>query len=189
MKCSAIYRNIAHSTVTVTVSEHEVTASPPASPPASQWLRWLHRIEDGLLALILFIMVILASSQVIMRNLFESGFPWGESLLRLLVLWLGLMGAMVATRLDKHITVDALLRVLTPGMQRIMRIATKLATAVICGLLAYHSARLVGIDYEYQNMVFGNVPAWIGDLILPVAFSVMAMRLVVQAFLLVRQRA
>ena len=66
----------------------------------------------------LFAMVLLASSQVIMRNFLDSGFSWGDPLLRLLVLWLGLMGAMVATRLDRHITVDALLRVLTPGLQR-----------------------------------------------------------------------
>jgi len=159
-----------------------------ASPPAPLWLRWLHNIEDGLLGLVLFTMVALASSQVIMRNLFDSGFSWGDPLLRLLVLWLGLMGAMVATRLDRHITVDALLRVLTPALQRVARILTKLATAAVCALLAWHSARLVAIDYEFQSLVIGSVPAWIGDLILPIAFSVMTLRLVIQAFMLFRPR-
>ena len=164
------------------MSEDEKTAS----PPAPLWVRWLHNIEDGLLALILFTMVILASSQVIMRNVFDSGFSWGDPLLRLLVLWLGLMGAMVATRLDRHITVDALLRLLNPALQRIASILTKLATAAVCALLAYHSARLVAIDYEYQSLVIGSVPAWIGDLILPIAFSVMTLRLVLQAIMLFR---
>ena len=158
------------------------------SSPASQWLRWLHNIEDGLLALILFAMVLLASSQVIMRNVFDSGFSWGDPLLRLLVLWLGLMGAMVATRIDRHITVDALLRVLPPGLQRSTRILTKLATALVCALLAYHSARLVALDYEYQDMLLAHVPAWVGDLILPFAFSVMALRLVFQAIMAFRGR-
>jgi TRAP-type C4-dicarboxylate transport system permease small subunit len=167
------------------VSEDDKTAS----PPAPLWLRWLHNIEDGLLGLILFTMVALASSQVIMRNLFDSGFSWGDPLLRLLVLWLGLMGAMVATRLDRHITVDALLRVLTPALQRIARILTKLATAAVCTLLAWHSARLVAMDYEYQTLMIGNVPAWIGDLILPIAFSVMTLRLVIQAVVLFRRRS
>jgi C4-dicarboxylate transporter DctQ subunit len=166
------------------VSEDDKTAS----PPAPLWLRWLHNIEDGLLGLVLFTMVLLASSQVIMRNLFDSGFSWGDPLLRLLVLWLGLMGAMVATRLDRHITVDALLRVLTPGLQRIARILTKLATAMVCGLLAWHSARLVALDYEFQSLVIGSVPAWVGDLILPIAFAVMMLRLVLQAIMLFRGR-
>ena len=166
------------------MSEDENTAS----SPAPLWVRWLHNIEDGLLALILFTMVVLASSQVIMRNFFDSGFSWSDPLLRLLVLWLGLMGAMVATRLDRHITVDALLRILNPGLQRIARILTKLATAAVCALLAYHSVRMTAIDYEYQTLVIGAVPAWIGDLILPIAFAVMTLRLVLQTIMLVRGR-
>ena len=158
------------------------------SPPAAPWLRWLHNIEDGLLALMLFAMVLLASSQVVMRNLFDSGIAWGDPLLRLLVLWLGLMGAMVATRVDRHITMDALLRVLPPGLQHSARIVTKLATAMVCALLAYHSARLVAMDYEYQDILFANVPAWIGDLILPFAFCVMTLRLLFQAIMAFRGR-
>lgn len=168
----------------MTVSEQRENVS----PPASRWLRWLHNIEDGLLALILFAMVLLASSQVIMRNFLDSGFSWGDPLLRLLVLWLGLMGAMVATRLDRHITVDALLRVLTPPLQRGARIVTKLATAMVCALLTYHSARLVAMDYEYQDILFADVPAWIGDLILPFAFGVMTLRLLFQAIMAFRGR-
>ncbi len=163
----------------MTVSEHGKSTS----PHASNWLRWLHNIEDGLLALVLLTMVLLASSQVIMRNFLDSGFSWGDPLLRLLVLWLGLMGAMVATRLDRHITVDALLRVLPPGLQRASRVLTRLATALVCALLAWHSVRLVALDYEYQDVLFANIPAWVGDLILPFAFSVMTLRLVFQAIM------
>lgn len=163
----------------MTVSEHGKSTS----PHASNWLRWLHNIEDGLLALVLLTMVLLASSQVIMRNFLDSGFSWGDPLLRLLVLWLGLMGAMVATRLDRHITVDALLRVLPPGLQRASRVLTRLATALVCALLAWHSVRLVALDYEYQDVLFANIPAWVGDLILPFAFSVMTLRLLFQAIM------
>lgn len=156
--------------------------------PASRWLDWLYNLEDALLALILLSMVLLASSQVIMRNLFDSGFTWGDPLLRLLVLWLGLMGAMVATRLDKHITVDALLRVLSPGLQRASRIFTKLATALVCGILTWQAVRLVAIDYEYQDRVINHLPVWVGDLILPVAFGVMTLRLLLQAAMLFKGR-
>lgn len=137
----------------------------------------------------LFTMVVLASSQVIMRNFLDSGFSWGDPLLRLLVLWLALMGAMVATRLERHITVDALQRILSPDLQRAARLLTKVATAMVCALLAWHSARLIALDYEYQDMLTEHVPAWIGDLILPVAFSVMTLRLVYQAIMVLREPA
>jgi TRAP-type C4-dicarboxylate transport system permease small subunit len=135
------------------------------------------------LCLILATMVILASSQIILRNLFDYGFTWGEPLLQQLVLWLGLMGAMIATRLDKHIVVDALLRILPPSGQRITAVGIKLGTSIVCGLLAYHSARMVIMDYEYQSMVFASTPAWIAESIMPIAFSVMSLRFLLQAIM------
>jgi len=165
-----------------------VTESQPAARTAYRWLTWLHTVEDTLLGLILLTMVVLASSQVIMRNVFDSGFSWGDPLLRLLVLWLGLMGAMVATRMDNHITVDALLRILPPALKKLARIFTKLATALVCGILAWQAARLVAIDYEYQDMVIEHLPVWVGDLILPIAFAIMTLRLLLQAGMIVRIR-
>jgi TRAP-type C4-dicarboxylate transport system permease small subunit len=162
---------------------------PAAVTPASRWLLWLHRIEDGLLALMLLAMVLLASSQVVLRNLFDSGFSWGDPLLRLLVLWLGLMGAMVATRLDRHIAVDALLRILSPRLQRLTRSFTHLATAAVCAVLAWQAVRMVMLDYEYQEMILTHVPLWVADLILPIAFGVMTLRLLYQAVMLVRTPA
>ncbi|HIA08341.1 MAG TPA: TRAP transporter small permease subunit, partial [Chromatiaceae bacterium] len=75
----------------------------------------LHRVEDGMLATLLFLMVTLAFSQIVLRNLFDSGFIWGEPVLRVLVMWLGLGGALVATRENNHISVDAVLRLLGPS--------------------------------------------------------------------------
>ncbi len=68
----------------------------------------LHRAEDGLLALLLAVMIVLAGTQILMRNLFDSGFVWIDPLLRVLVLWFGLIGATVATRHNKHIRIDLL---------------------------------------------------------------------------------
>ena len=167
-----------------------MTVSEPrsAATPVHHWIGWLNTLEDALLGLVLLAMVLLASSQVIMRNMFDSGFTWGDPLLRLLVLWLGLMGAMVATRLDKHITVDALLRILPPGLQHISRIFTKLATALVCGILAWQGARLVALDYEFQDTIINGFPMWISELILPIAFSIITLRLLLQAVTLMRNR-
>ena len=73
-----------------------------------RWIDRLHRAEDGLLALLLSVMIVLAGTQILMRNLFDSGFVWIDPLLRVGVLWLGLIGATVATRNNKHIRIDLL---------------------------------------------------------------------------------
>ncbi len=74
------------------------------------WIKRLHRAEDALLVLLLSTMIVLASTQILLRNLFDSGFVWIDPLLRVLVLWLGLIGATVATRNNRHIRIDLLTR-------------------------------------------------------------------------------
>jgi tripartite ATP-independent transporter DctM subunit len=70
------------------------------------WINRLHRAEDALLVVLLSTMIVLAGTQIILRNFLDSGFVWIDPLLRVLVLWLGLLGASVTCRagqrLDLH---------------------------------------------------------------------------------------
>ncbi len=66
----------------------------------------LGRLEDALLVALLGVLLLLASTQILLRNLFDAGLTWADPLLRVLVLWLGLLGAMIASRSGKHITLD-----------------------------------------------------------------------------------
>ena len=74
------------------------------------WKQRLHRFEDALLVILLSAMIALAGTQILLRNLLDTGFVWIDPMLRVLVLWLGLIGATVATRNDKHIQIDVLTR-------------------------------------------------------------------------------
>jgi TRAP-type C4-dicarboxylate transport system permease small subunit len=63
----------------------------------------VYRIEDGILAAVLTLMIALAVVQILLRNFFGAGFIWGDVLVRVLVLWIGLIGAMIAYRCnDRH---------------------------------------------------------------------------------------
>ena len=69
-------------------------------------LSGIYRLEENLLSLLLLAMIIIACLQILLRSLFSSGLPWADPLLRYLVLWSGLFGAVVATRMSKHIAID-----------------------------------------------------------------------------------
>ncbi len=99
----------------------------------------LHNIEDSLLVIILLAMVTLAFSQIVMRNLFGSGTIWLDPLLRVLVLWVGLLGALVATRQDKQISVDVLTRILPEKLKIISNIITRSFAAIVSAIIAWHS--------------------------------------------------
>ncbi|HIL83344.1 MAG TPA: TRAP transporter small permease subunit, partial [Pseudomonadales bacterium] len=93
-----------------------------------------HRLEDGALVLALVSMLVMALTQILLRNLFDSGFLWAESFLRILVLWVAILGAMVATRDRNHISIDLLSRLLPAGYFVPLQIVSLLFAAVLCAV-------------------------------------------------------
>ena len=73
---------------------------------------WVSKIEGFLLSIFLMGMIFLAFLQVVMRNLFNAGIPWADTVVRLLVLWVGFLGAVLATKLEQHLTVEVLAKYL-----------------------------------------------------------------------------
>ncbi len=143
----------------------------------------LYKLESGLLALILFLLIVLAAYQVVARNFFDTGLLWGDGFVRVAVLWVTLIGAMVASRTDDHIRMDVVSRYLPEGLRHFGQRLTALFTAIVCGLFAWHS--LVFIQYEYEDgtLAFGAIPAWVCELIMPIGFAIMALRYIVHMIL------
>jgi TRAP-type C4-dicarboxylate transport system permease small subunit len=137
--------------------------------------------ENALLVIILGSMILLAATQIILRNFFDFGFIWSDELLRMLVLWLAVAGAVAASRKDRHISIALLDRFLPPPMLRLSNIILDLFTASVCGLIAWHGAAFVRDGYAYGDTLLGNVPAWIPQLILPVGFALISWRYLVFA--------
>jgi len=86
-------------------------------------LRWLDRIENGLIAVLVLAMVLLAGAQILLRNLFDSGIEWADPLLRALVLWTAMLGALAAARDDKHIGLDLVTHFVHSRTKRVFRFA------------------------------------------------------------------
>jgi TRAP-type C4-dicarboxylate transport system permease small subunit len=132
--------------------------------------------EDALLLVILIGMILLAGTQIFLRNFLDTGLFWGDEMLRLLVLWLTIAGGLAASRMDKHISIAVLDRFLPVGVQSVTKIVIDLFTASVCGLFAWHSGRFVMGSYEYGDMLMRHIPAWTLQIILPVGFALMAYR-------------
>jgi TRAP-type C4-dicarboxylate transport system permease small subunit len=139
-------------------------------------LKGLHLAEDILLMLLLGGLVALASAQILMRNLLDAGMPWADPLMRLLVLWLALAGALAATRENKHIRIDLLSRFLPQWLASWTERLTSAFTAMVCALLAWHGVRLVWFEYQDGTIIAPGVPAWFAESIIPLGFGLMALR-------------
>ncbi len=148
--------------------------------PISRIFDVLRKIEDGVLVFLLLLMIGIA--QIVLRNLFESGIFWGDTLVRVLVLWIGLVGAMIAGRDGKHINIDVITRYLPKKFARMTNCIVELFTAVICGVVAWHGVKFVQMEYESGGIAFAKVPAWLCEAIIPFAFVVLAARYLILSF-------
>jgi len=132
--------------------------------------------EDAVLVLVLTGMILLAAGQIVMRNFFSIGVIWGDELLRMLVLWIAVAGAVAASRNDKHINIAILDRFLPGRLKLVVKVVIHLFTAGICGLVTWHSVQFVRMSHEFGDVLLGSVPAWMLQSILPIGFGLICYR-------------
>lgn len=136
----------------------------------------IHRIEEIFLVILVIALLVLTCGQIILRNMFSITFLGTENIVRHLVLWIGLFGALLSTRLDKHIRIDALLRLMPIRVRALVLACADILTAMICGLLSFIAWRFVSDEREYGGTAFFDVPAWLAQLCFPLVFGLMALR-------------
>jgi TRAP-type C4-dicarboxylate transport system permease small subunit len=136
----------------------------------------LRKLEDATLVTLLLFTILFAVSQILLRNLFHTSIPWGDNLLRIAVLWLGLIGAMIASRERRHIKIDILSRFLPPRRRLQLHRLTHLVTALICIIVTWYSIGFVWMEYEQGYRLFDVLPVWITEVIIPFAFGLMGLR-------------
>ena len=139
-------------------------------------LRGLHRLEDGLIVAVLLFMVLFAVAQIVLRNFFGYSVVWVEPLLQNAVLWIGLLGAMIASRNDEHIRIDVASTLLPKKYHPFLTSFVDLVTAFICLGVAWYSVGFVIEEFRYAGPAFAQVPSWLLQAIIPLGFSVMALR-------------
>lgn len=137
---------------------------------------FLYRVENSILVVLLLSMLAMAVLQIFLRNLFEGGIIWGDILVRILVLWLGLVGAMVASRKGNHISIDIVSRYLPKRGRDVVNSSMEFFTAAVCSIAAFYTLRFVKIEFEDGGMAFAQVPIWVCEAIIPIAFIVIALR-------------
>lgn len=151
------------------------------TPTCKQWLHFIETLEDGIVVLLFAAIASISLLQIILRNFFDTGFSWATPMLGVLLLWLTLSGAVVAVRKDRHISINILAHNLPPLAECLSYAITKCFTAFVCAVIAYYGALFVLMDFKLGNTLFADVPAWACELIIPISFSLLAVRFFIAA--------
>jgi len=140
--------------------------------------RALVRFEDLIASFALLVMVVLPLSEIVARKAFGRGIPASGPIVQHLTLWVGFLGAAIAAR-DGKLLALATGTFIPPGRWR--RGADILAAAFgACAatLLAWGGYRMAAAEREVGTNIGAGIPTWIAQAVLPIAFALIAVRLV-----------
>ena len=124
-------------------------------------------------------MTLLTVVQVVLRYVFATGFVWSLEVTTYTFAWLVLIGMSYGVRTEAHIAVDLLTSRLTPSGARATAAVALAAGLAYCALMIYGSGQFID-----RLMTLGTnardipVPRWVLTGIMPVAFLLLALRLV-----------
>ena len=148
----------------------------------------ISRLEDSLLIGLVAGLLLVAVAQIILRNAFGEGLLWAEPAMRIAVLWIAMIGGMVACREGGHIKINLFDVYVQSGARRLLASFAYLGACHTCAALAYASWLFVGYERMDGMSTFLNLPAWWFESILPVGFTVMALRFLKDAVMGERAR-
>jgi TRAP-type C4-dicarboxylate transport system permease small subunit len=134
------------------------------------------KVVSAILISLLAVMLLMGFTQVVLRNFFSTGILWADVLLRHVVLWVAFLGAIVATGERRHITIDALTKVLSERGRKIAGIVTGIASVIVSYYLTNASYRFLIDEMEFGGTLILDIPIWIFQLIIPLGFGLMMLR-------------
>lgn len=163
--------------------ENRSDASGPVQPaPAGEgWRRWLRDVENLLVSLSLAALVLLPLGEILLRKLLQTGLSGATAFQQHLTLLIGLLGGALAARDRRLLALSTLLNVLKGQWQVLARVFSSAFAAGISVFLCVAAAQLVQAEKAAGKILAYGIPVWTIQLVMPLGFGVIALRLLWRA--------
>jgi len=143
--------------------------------------RWLARITGWLIVFLLSLMILMAFGQVVLRNFFHTSIEWGDVFLRHLVLWIGFLGAIIATGEGRHLKIEFINKLAAERYRKVIYVLTNLFGALVCCFLMLAAVNFVRSEAEAGDILILNLPTTYFIIIIPIGYGIVAFRFVVRS--------
>lgn len=128
----------------------------------------------------LILLLSLSLLQVILRNVFDTGFADIDIISRHLVLFITFMGAALVSEGNKHIKIDCVTALINEDIKHKLKIPLLFISALICTIFFWHSY-LFWLE-EYRYAPDNEQLALYLSLILPVGFFILSLHFFLLTF-------
>lgn len=158
-----------------------VASSASLSAPGPALARGFGHAENFTAALALLLMAGLPVLELVLRTFFATGITGAAEYVQHLTLWVGFLGAAIAARERRHLSLSQGVRIVPERFAGAARVASALVSVAVAGGLTWASYRFVSFEMESAARVGALIPVWMVEAVLPLAFALITLRFIGQA--------
>jgi tripartite ATP-independent transporter DctM subunit len=126
-------------------------------------------------------MAVLPLLEIAWRAIFKFGIPGSGPYVQHLTLWVGFLGAAIAAREGQLLALATGTFIPEGRARRVTEVIAAAVAAAVAALLFRASLGMVLIERQAGSMIAAGVPVWVGQVVLPVSFALIALRIVWRA--------
>jgi tripartite ATP-independent transporter DctM subunit len=137
--------------------------------------------ENGFTIAALLVMALLPSLELLLRTFFNAGIPGSSAYVQNLTLWVGFLGAMIASSERHHLNLSMGMVLKNPRLKGLVNVLTTVVSAAVTSGLFWASLQLVRAEMDSPVKIAGWLPIWVVELVLPISLGMITLRFVAQA--------
>ncbi|MCX7697889.1 MAG: TRAP transporter small permease [Candidatus Goldbacteria bacterium] len=132
----------------------------------------LYKFQKIFIVVVFLLLLFLSLTQVLLRLFLNLGLESADSIIRYLVMWVGFLGASLATYKNRHINIDVASQFFKKLNKNAVNLIVNSFSFIICFLFLIASIIFILNEInEAARIVF--IPVWVLELILPLVFLFM----------------
>jgi C4-dicarboxylate transporter DctM subunit len=152
-----------------------------ALPDSGAKKTWLKTAENSVVSLALFAMVVIPLAESFLRRAFHVGIPASTTIVQHMVLVVGMLGGAIAAREGRLLSLSTLGDTALHGRAKIaLRIFSSGVSTAVTAFLSLASYQFVVAEREAGEILAFGIPIWVIELVLPIGFAVIAIRILLQ---------
>ena len=153
----------------------------------SRTFRFVNKIEEGIIWIIMLEMALLSFSQVVMRYVFHTAFSWSEEVLRYQMVFITFFAASLGVKQDAHISVK-IFQIALPGrFSYYLKLIVLVISSIFSFVLCYYASLLaLNVKNFGQLTPALGIPSFIPYLSIPVGSFLMGIRFGIKFFSVLR---
>ncbi len=142
-------------------------------------LRWG---EDTLALLVFFAITFLPAFETFLRILKIPGIPSSTIIVQHLTLWIGFIGAVLATHQNKLLSLTTQPLFIKEKKATTGRWLAKTTSFIVALALAWGSWKLVQIEFQYPHNLAPGIPIWLAQMVMPVGFGLISLQIYISSY-------